>query len=404
MSLVLSCPGSKSITQRALMIAALADKPSVIRGALRCDDSHYLVELLRYLGTDIRWQDDEVSLAPHALKSGGDRIFCGNAGTTVRFSSCLSLIVDGAVEIDGNAHMRKRPIGALLTALEHMGVRGQCLLEDGFPPIRLEKAGDPPETLTIDNSQSSQFATGLLLVAPRLAGPMLLELEGELVSLPYLRMTTEMMKGAGANVTWLDSRTIRVEPSRYAPEAYDVESDWSTAAFLKAAGSIAEISLDVDGLSPPGKSLQGDSAYDDFAAQILAGPEATVGLADAPDLIAPLAALSVFAPSPTLLTDVAHARIKECDRIAVLTGALTQAGIRVEEFDDGMRIHPAKEILSPNVQLDPHDDHRMAMTFGLLSLRFPGISSQSPECVSKSFPDFWQVLKQVADARESQNG
>lgn len=408
MTLILSCPGSKSITQRALMIAALAEDPSEIHGALRCDDSHYLIEMLRYLGTEIRWRDDVLQISPNPLKSDGQRVFCGNAGTTVRFSSCLALLTDGGLEIDGNAHMRKRPIGALLAALETMGVHGQSLIESGYPPIRVQRQKAAPPTISVDTSQSSQFATGLLLVAPRLQSSLEVKLHGELVSLPYLKMTTQMMSDAGAAVRWMDQRTIKVDPSRYRPLEYRVESDWSTAAFLKAAGSIAKLSLTVEGLVSANASLQGDSAYDGFAEQILAPPEATISLANAPDLIAPLAALSVFAPSPTLLTQVAHARVKECDRIAVLTAAFSQAGIRVEEYADGMRIHPlddtAQSQIGPRIALDPHDDHRMAMTFGLLSLRLPGISSQNPECVSKSFPDFWHVLEKIADHRRSTDG
>lgn len=391
-----SCPGSKSMTQRALLIAALGDGPATISGGLRCDDSRYLSEVLGALGVAVRWDGERVDVAPGLLAAPEGVQYVGNAGTAMRFAACLSLLVDGELVLDGDARMRERPIGALVEGLAALGVSGRYLGRAGYPPIALARGAALQSEVELDISLSSQYASGLLLVAPRLPAGLVLRLKGDKVSLPYLHMTVEMMRRAGAEVRWpAGADEIAVAPGHYRARHLMVEPDWSTAAFLLGAAQIAGCEVDLPGLEAPGRSLQGDAAFAAFLAQLRARAPVRIDLRDTPDLIAPLAAVALFARAPTRLEGVAHARVKECDRIAVLAAELTKVGAVVREQPDGIEIEPLDRSRVPAgpIELDPASDHRMAMAFGLVSLRVPTIVVREPDCVSKSFPAFWRELE-----------
>mgnify|MGYP002624900082 CR=1 FL=1 len=394
MSLRLTPPGSKSMTQRALMIAALADAPSRIHGALVCDDARYLTELLEALGTSVRWDGTTVAVEPAPLCAPEAPVFCGNAGTAVRFGSCLSLLCEGALTIDGDRHMRGRPIGDLGAALEMLGVDVSYLGAAGCPPLRLARRGPAPASVQIDASISSQYASGLLLVSPRLGG-LSISLSGELVSRPYLEMTAAMMRRAGVDVVWRDA-TLTASGS-YRGGDIAVEADWSGASFLLAAEAITGVAIDVVGLAPPDSSLQGDAV---FVAQLeaLAAGADEIDLTDCPDLIAPLVAVALFRDAPLRITGAAHTRVKECDRVAVLCRELGKVGADMTPRDDGLLLRPA-HLPAAAAELDPEDDHRMAMAFGVVSLRLPQLRVASPACVSKSYPAFWDDLAAIRDAQ-----
>lgn len=390
-----SCPGSKSMTQRALIIAALADGDGqvTIDGALECDDSRYLSQVLRALGVDVQWDGSRVQIQPSPLASSGERQFVGNAGTAMRFSSSLSLLTEGELVLDGDDRMRQRPLGPLTEALQRLGVQVRYLGQRGYPPVSLRRGGALRDEVDLDVSQSSQFASALLLVAPRLPRGLVVRLSGERVSVPYLDMTTKMMERAGVRAEWESSTRISVPPGRYDTRHIVVEPDWSTAAFLLGAGVITGQEVDLPGLSKPGESLQGDAAFMDHLRVLRQPVRARIDLRDTPDLIAPLAAVALFAADPTEIRGVAHARVKECDRLAVLANELTKVGARVQEHTDGLTIHPLDTPTNERVELDPSNDHRMAMAFALVGLRVPGIVVRNPECVSKSFPRFWEELE-----------
>jgi len=429
----LSVPGSKSMTQRALTIAALSRKPTQIVGALDCDDSRTLSTLLRALGATVEWNKERVAVTPATFEATpAAPVFCGNAGTTVRFGAALALRCDGPLTLDGVARMRQRPIGPVAAALEQLGASVHFGLAEGFPPLTICPAAQLGDELSIDVSQSSQFASGLLLVAPTLPRGLRLNLVGDLVSAPYLEMTLRMMEAAGAKVQRLEVddvlRTIVVQPTGYDTALLEVEPDWSAAAFLLAAQRIVStldlealsldleaLSLDLEalsfdpapapftvrGLTDPDDSLQGDAVVVAHLEQMFTPwPEIwgtlNVDLSDAPDLLPPLAAAALFAAGPVRFVGVAHARLKECDRIAVLATQLSRLGATVEELPDGLFIEPGGDWLSgPFDVLDPELDHRMAMAFGLVSLRAPHLRIRAPECVSKSFPQFWGLLAEL---------
>ncbi|MBK6848939.1 MAG: 3-phosphoshikimate 1-carboxyvinyltransferase [Proteobacteria bacterium] len=398
--LTLHCPGSKSMTQRALLIAALAEAPVQLDGALECDDSRHLTALLRELGVRIEWEGARVRVDPPAeLRSTGQPLYVGNAGTAMRFASCLALVVDGALQLDGDARMRERPIGPLVGALAQLGVQARYLGREGCPPVVLQRGAAAIGTrVTIDASQSSQYASGLLLVGPRLPAGLELTLSGPAVSLPYLQMTAEMMRRAGADVRWISSGRLLVGRQPYRTTHVAVEPDWSTAAFLLAAGELLRRPLHIPGLVDIAHSLQGDAIFVELLEELRRPQPHHIDLAPTPDLIAPLAALASFASHPTTITGVAHARIKESDRIAVLCQQLARAGIEVTERLDGLVIHPWRGAAHAPVTLEPANDHRMAMAFGLLSLRLEHITVAEPDCVAKSFPQFWDVLAQLRGA------
>ena len=407
MTLRLRAPGSKSMTQRGLLLAALADAPTVLHGALRCDDSRHLGALLEALGCRLQWQGDTVEITPAPILRAPDHALdCGNAGTAVRFGACLSLLCRGALTLDGDEHMRSRPLGALVSALEELGVCAHYQGRAGCPPVRLELKGEPGARAHVDTSTSSQYASGLALVGPRLPRGLDIELNGAGVSGPYLDMTLAMMRQAGVVAQRQDS-TLSIPVGRYRGGDIAIEPDWSAAAFLLAGGRLADIDVAVADLPAPDQSLQGDAAF----ASMLKALDVELDvqgrnhfdLSAAPDLIAPLAAVCLFAQHPSRIAGVAHARVKESDRIAVLARGLRQLGANVVEHSDGLTIAPMATVVRPATVpmptvLDPDGDHRMAMAFGLVSLRLPAVEVADRGCVSKSFPDFWTMLEKLRGA------
>jgi 3-phosphoshikimate 1-carboxyvinyltransferase len=278
-------------------------------------------------------------------------------------------------------------------ALTTLGARVSFPLREGYPPMRIEApTGDVPRSVFVDGSLSSQYATGLLLAAPRLPAGLAVELRGAAVSRPYLDMTVSMMRQAGVDVHWEHQQRLVVAPGAYTHTRFDIEPDWSAAAFLMAAGFIAGTEFEIPGLLPPGDSLQGDSVFALHLDRLRTGGHQVFDLTDAPDLLPPLAAAALFASGPTRIRGAAHTRVKESDRLAVLTRGLRAVGAQITEYEDGMDLAPLTSPVQGPVTVDPDDDHRMAMAFGLLSLRMPGISVMNPDCVSKSFPEFWTVL------------
>lgn len=400
----LVAPTSKSMTQRALVLATLADGPTRIVDPLDCDDARHLSELVRALGGRVTATEGILEVEPPPTERGQfhaptEAVFLGNAGTAVRFGAGLSLLVEGALTIDGDEHMRKRPLGPLVEALGQLGVEGRYLETPGCPPVTLVRRTAPGRRVRLDGSLSSQYASGLMMVGPRLPNGLSIHLEGAVVSRPYLAMTAAMMARAGV-APRLSERDIEVTSGSYCASELVVEADWSGAAFLLAGGFIAGTEVEVPGLMPPGTSLQGDAAFADMLTQLRQPPPNGTyrfDLTNAPDLIAPLVAACLFVDHPTVIRGAAHTRIKESDRVAVLATQLGRLGFRLTVHDDGLDITPGRDRGEPNPLLDPDHDHRMAMAFGLVSLRV-ALQVKNPSCVTKSFPTFWQRLAQLSQA------
>jgi len=408
-------PGSKSITNRALLVAALAHGESYLTGALHSDDTRYMAAALNALGIAV--ETDVAGEAFHVRGGGGTfpateaDLFVGNAGTAMRFLTAALPLGHGRYRIDGIPRMRQRPIGPLLQALNDLGadVRGE--LEAGFPPVVVNANGLPGGRCRMAGDQSSQYFTALLLAGPCAAQGITVEVEGDLVSKPYLPMTAAVMAafGAEAELDEVDWQVLSVRPGqRYTGRDYRIEPDASNASYFFAMAAATGGRVRVDGLGKG--STQGDLRFIDVLQAMgctvieteeyveVRGPEGgnlrgvDLDLGPISDTAQTLAAITPFADGPTTIRGVAHARLKETDRVAAIATELRRLGQQVDEFHDGVTVHPR-----PIVPADIHtyDDHRMAMSFSVTALRAPGVRLLEPKCVAKTFPDFFDRLDMV---------
>ncbi|MGH2558010.1 MAG: 3-phosphoshikimate 1-carboxyvinyltransferase [Thermomicrobiales bacterium] len=416
---VAQIPGSKSITNRALLVAALADGESELTGALHSDDTRYMAGALNDLGIEV--ESDEPGECFHVRGGGGTfpaeqaDLFVGNSGTTMRFLTAALPLGRGRYRIDGVPRMRQRPIAPLLQALNDLGANAASETGTDCPPVAVEANGLRGGRTAMAGDQSSQYFTGLLLAAPCAAEGVEVEVIGELVSTPYLVITAAVMRSFGVEVQ-LDTenwRVFRVAPGqRYTGRVYHVEPDASNASYFFAAAAITGGRVRVDGLGQG--STQGDLHFVD----VLARMGATVNIADdfvevrgpppgelrgvdadmsaISDTAQTLGAIAPFAAGPTTIRGVEHMRLKETDRVAAVAAELRRLGQGVEERADGLTIHPAP--VTP-AAIQTYDDHRMAMSFAIAALRAPGVRILEPGCVAKTFPDFFARLAAVVGSQ-----
>ncbi len=404
-------PGSKSITNRALVCAALAEGKSILEGVLDSEDTRVMIDALRKLG--LRPKHDpagrEVTLmgCGGKLPVGNADIYVANSGTTLRFLTALVTLGHGAFRLDGTARMRQRPVSDLLDALGALGADVLDELGTGCPPVRVHARGLPGGRAVVAGSISSQFLSGLLMAAPGAQGPVELAVEGELVSKPYVKMTLEVMKAFGVEVVREGFERFLLDGAqRYVARRYAIEPDASAASYFFAAAAITGGRVTVEGLSQ--HSLQGDVAFCDCLAQMgcnvdyeeqaitvrsgrLRGVEVDMNAIS--DTVQTLAAVALFAEGPTTMTHVGHIRHKETDRLAALAAELRKLGAEVDERPDGLTIHPRP---LRGAAIDTYDDHRMAMSLALAGLRVPGVQIRNPECTEKTYPDFFDDLRRVA--------
>jgi len=410
LSAVVRVPGSKSLTNRALIVAALAQGRTRLRDALFSDDSRYCAEALAQLGfqvaRDAEAQTVVIDGEGGRLPAAQAELFVGNAGTAARFLTALLTLGHGDYVLDGNARMRERPLADLLAALTELGATVHS--ESGCPPVRVTANGLPGGRATVGGEVSSQFLSGLLLVAPYAQQPVELVVGGTLNSAPYVDLTIGVMADFGVRVEREGYARFRVTPQRYtAQPAYAIEGDASAASYFFAAPAIVGGTVRVANLGR--RARQGDVAFVDVLAQMgctveevdgglavtapAAGPlqGVDVDMRHIPDTAQTLAAIAPFAATPTRIRGIASARRKETDRVSAPCTELRRLGVTVDEHDDGLTIYPAAAIRPATVQT--YDDHRMAMAFALIGLRAPGVVIDNPGCVSKTFPDYFTVLE-----------
>jgi 3-phosphoshikimate 1-carboxyvinyltransferase len=401
-------PGSKSLTNRALLIASLAQGTTQLVNALFSDDSCYFAKALQTLGFDV--QLDESSHEMTVTGLGGKipakqaELFIGNAGTAARFLSAFLTIGNGEYILDGESRMRERPIGDLVNALTQLGARMETA--NNCPPVKIMASGLQGGKTKIAGDISSQFLSAVLLVAPYAKSRVEIEVITELNSKPYVDMTIAIMKDFGVEIERRGHQSFSINSSRYLPlTTYQIESDASAASYFFAAPAICGGKVRVENISR--KSKQGDILFLDVLNQMgceieegenfiqvmstssLQGVD--VDMRDIPDTAQTLAAVAPFASSPTRIRGIASARVKETDRVHATCTELARLGVRVDEHEDGMTIYPYNGIQPGTIQT--YNDHRMAMAFSLIGLRVPGIRIENPSCVSKTFPDFFEVLK-----------
>jgi 3-phosphoshikimate 1-carboxyvinyltransferase len=395
-------PGSKSITNRALLCAALADGQSILHGASDSMDTAMLVNGLNLFGVLARPSDNGL-----VVEGNGGRLFpprfpipVGNAGTTFRFLVSLAALLKGTTRFELSPRMAERPLDDLTDALRQVAVTVTRDVSGLY--VSVEGSGISGGTVHVRGDRSSQFLSSLLLASPYAAGPMQLVVDGHLSSAPYVRMTLDVMKAFGVGVANDGVRAFTVSsPTRYVQSEYRVEADASSATYPFAAAAIAGGCVNVAGVSR--QSQQADVGFlavlermgcgvhnDDQGIFVerqgaLTGVE--VDMNAMPDAVPTLVAASLFASGETRILNVGHLRYKESNRIETLANELGKLGARVSVVDDGLVIHP---VPLHGAAVSPHDDHRLAMSFALIGMRVPGVVVEQPECVSKSFPRFWE--------------
>lgn len=402
-------PGSKSITNRALVCAALASGPSELTGALDSDDTRVMIDSLTRLGLAVEHEPaaETVRLVGCDGKLPVDHadLFVGNSGTTIRFLTAAVAVSHGRFRLDGVPRMRQRPIGDLIDALRSLGANIETEAAVDCPPVVIHANGLRGGVSSIRGDVSSQFLSGLLLAAPYAEHPVTLELVGELVSVPYVTMTVEVMRAFGGKVAWHDARLAIDNSHRYSGQTYAIEPDASAASYFWGAAAITGGAVLVEGLSAT--SLQGDVAFTDCLRQMGCDVEhlpqgirvtgrpmhgIDVNMNAISDTVQTLAAVALFASGPTTIRGVGHIRHKETDRIGDLARELRKLGARVDESDDGLTITPAT---LHGCEIDTYDDHRMAMSLSLVGLRIPDVVIRDPDCTAKTYPGFWEDMRSL---------
>tara|TARA_Y100000588_G_scaffold304974_1_gene328101 strand:- start:6257 stop:7537 length:1281 start_codon:yes stop_codon:yes gene_type:complete len=402
-------PGSKSYTNRALLIAALGEGTTTLTGALFSDDTTYMANALRSLGIEVEEVPEKATFVVHGkggrIPVNGAELHIGGSGTCARFLSAFVALGRGPYVIDGIDRMRERPIEDLLKGLRGLGVDATSLNGTGCPPVVVNADRIPGGRTFVPGDQSSQYFTALLLIASYAMEDIEIRVEGDLASKPYIDMTLDIMRRFGVRVTNDNYNTFRVTAGqRYESRAYTIEPDATNATYFMAAAAITCGRVTVGGLSED--SAQGDVRFAHVLEQMgcavstdasgitVSGPQQLRGididLNDMPDTAQTLWAIAPFASDPVTVTNVPVLRIHETDRIAAMETELTRLGVRVDARDDGMTVHPASQILPG--QVDTYDDHRMAMSLALIGLREPGVILKDPECVNKTFPNYFDVL------------
>jgi 3-phosphoshikimate 1-carboxyvinyltransferase len=404
-------PGSKSLTNRALLIAALANGTTRLTNALFSDDSQYFAGALKTLGFGVQLDEANSEMTVTGLggriPSGKAELFIGNAGTAARFLSAFLTLGNGEYVLDGEPRMRERPIGDLIDALHQLGVELEAT--NNCPPVQISAKGLVGGKTKIAGNISSQFLSALLLVAPYSKSPVEIEVTTELNSKPYVDMTIAIMQEFGVQVEREGHKRFIIKPASFFPlPSYSIESDASAASYFFAAPAICGGTVCVENISR--NSKQGDIAFLDILGQMgcmvkednnsieVTGTSSLKGIdvdmRDIPDTAQTLAAIAPFASSPTRIRGIASARVKETDRVHATCTELVRFGVRVEEHEDGMTIYPCDEIRPATIQT--YNDHRMAMAFSLIGLRVDGVTIENPSCVSKTFPNFFEVLDSLS--------
>uniref|UniRef100_A0A831X6U7 3-phosphoshikimate 1-carboxyvinyltransferase n=1 Tax=Thermorudis peleae TaxID=1382356 RepID=A0A831X6U7_9BACT len=401
-------PGSKSYTNRALVLAALAEGTSTLHAALFSEDTAVMAESLRRLGLPVA--EDPAGLTFTIEGKGGripaDRaeLFVGNSGTTARFLTALLALGQGKYLLDGVPRMRQRPIQPLLDALRQLGVDAASVSGSGCPPVRVRAQGLAGGKVVLPGSLSSQYLSALLMVGPCTRLGLEIEIEGELVSKPYVELTIQAMQAFGASVCCEGYRRFVVPGGqRYRARDYTVEPDASAASYFFALAAVTGGRVRVHNLGS--RSAQGDVRFVDvlerMGCQVIREPDSItvqgpaslrgveVDMNAISDTVQTLAAIAPLASGPVVIRNVAHIRHKETDRIHALATELRRLGVVVDEFPDGLAIYPSP--VRPGT-VQTYDDHRMAMSFAVLGCRVPGITIDNPGCVAKTFPDFFQRL------------
>ena len=421
-------PGSKSISNRILLLAALAQGETRIHDLLESDDTGYMLEALRKLGI-VSTADGARSItvrgAAGTFPVKQAELFLGNAGTVFRPLTAVLALAGGDYRLSGVPRMHERPIGDLVDALRRLGADIEYLDRPGYPPLAVHSAAvTAGDTVSVRGEVSSQFLTALLIALPLLRSGTRVTVDGELVSKPYVEITLNTMRRFGVDVTregW-STFTIPATPGYMSPGEIFVEGDASSASYFLAAGAISGLSgggpVRVEGVGRA--SIQGDVRFTEILERMggeiaigdnwieaRAGERAakrgklsaiTADLNHIPDAAMTVAVAALFADGPSTLRNIGSWRVKETDRVAAMAAELRKLGAAVEEGADYLRITPPRSpTLNPGVAIDTYDDHRMAMCFSLAALGGVAVRINDPGCVAKTFPEYFDVLSTISE-------
>ena len=413
----IAVPGSKSITNRYLVMAALASGNVHLTGLLHSDDTVFMIDCLRTLGYAVRenWTSSTCMIEGRGgeIPARGAELYVGAGGTLMRFMSAFVSLGQGRFRLDGVPRMRERPIEDLLQGMRGIGVNARSELNNGCPPVIVEANGLPGGAVSIDGSRSSQYISAMLLIAPYAKARMPVTVTGNFVSRPYVELTLRCMSDFGVGTATEGERSyVPTHGVKYRPGAYDVEGDASNASYFLAAAAILGGRCCITNVRAD--SPQGDAAFADVlrrmgcrvrqgflpgkrGIEISRDPKTPLKAVDAdlndmPDVVMTLAALCLFADGPSLIENVGNLRIKETDRLAAIAAELRRLGATVEEGPDSLEITPGP---AKNALIETYDDHRMAMSMALVGLARPGVTIKNPSCVSKSYPRFFTDLEKL---------
>ena len=399
-------PGSKSITHRAIIAAGLATGESLLQNFLNCEDTGFTARALETLGVKLSFEGKHLRIHGAGGKFPPSpkrkELYLGNSGTTFRLLLSVVALGHGEYVLTGTPRMLKRPVGALVTALNRLDVDARCVDENDCPPVLVRARGISGGKTQIAGDQSSQYLSSLLLSAPCAEHGVEIEVSGRLVSSPYVDITVDVMERFGVHVERDGYRHFKITPGQgYKARHFTVQGDASSASYFWAAAAVTGGTVMTENIYPF-QTRQGDIRFLETLERLgcsveknedrvrvrggkLSGIE--VDMSAMPDMVPTLAAVALFAQGRTHIRNVRHLRIKESDRLHAVAVEWNKLGAGVEEKDDGLIIHGGKAL--SGAMVDPHDDHRIAMSLAVVGLRVPGIKIQNEGCVGKSFPQFW---------------
>lgn len=408
----ITLPGSKSITNRVILLASLSKNKTVLKNYLKSDDTKYMVEALKNLGVKIEKTENDLIVygANKSFPVKDCELFLGNAGTAFRPLTAVLALMNGHYKLSGIERMHERPIKDLVDSLKILGASIKYINKDGFPPLQINPlSNNIYDDVTIKGNVSSQFLTSLLLAAPLLQKPVKIKVEGDLISKPYINITLKLLERFGIiyqNQNW--QRFILHDVCSYQnPSFIEVEGDASSASYFFGAAAISGI-IEVFGINK--KSIQGDIyfleilrdmgakvTYKDRSvivekATILKGLEVDCKMI--PDAAMTLATMALFCEGKTKLFNIASWKVKETDRIVAMQTELSKLGAKVSSTNNSITITPPKKI-NNNIQIDTYDDHRIAMCFSLVSLNNNSVFINDPECVKKTYPNYFHDFVKI---------
>lgn len=405
-------PGSKSVANRAMIIAAQAKGKTILKNMLFSDDTKYMIEALRKIGHKIEVNEEAKTVIVESLLKRDfptEELFVGNAGTAMRFLPTYIATGNGEVILTGIERMKERPIKDLVDALSQVDVNIEYVEKEGYPPIKVNAKGLNGGEIIIKGNKSSQYLTSLLLSAPYAKEDIKITIDGPLVSIPYVNITTTMMKDFGVDVINNENKEFIIkEGQEYIGREYIVEGDCSSASYFFAIAAITNSEIKVNNVKKD--AMQGDikllevlekmGVYVEYGDNyvIVKGTGnlngVTVDMHHMSDVAQTLSVVALFAKGKTEIQNVYNMRIKETDRIKAVYNELTKLGAKVTELEDGIIIEPQSKY-NEGVEIDTYDDHRMAMSFSVAGLLIPNTKIKDPNCVSKTFPNYFDEFEKI---------